>query len=456
MAFGPKFEIPVSFLSRSNEMSHRRDFLKASAIAAGTAASANMVGAFARGQDTIKVGLIGCGGRGNGAVKDILTADDKVEIVAFGDVFEEKAKDSQKKWAADKKFGARIKATPDTCFGGLNAYQKVIDATPDLVILATPPGFRPYHLEAAVKAKKNIFCEKPVAVDAAGIRKCLSLVEEVKKAGIALVAGTQRRHQKGYIETVKAIHDGAIGDVITARCSWNGQGIWFKERKEGQADAEYQLQNWYHYLWLCGDQIVEQHVHNLDVINWVMKSHPVKAVALGGRATRDAVIAAQIAKNPRFKDTPIGDPKEYGQIWDHFAVEFEYPDGQKLFSYCAHIAGCKSDVSETVYGSKGTCKVNNYAVGKKKIGEDSDVSPYVQEHIDLLRSIREGKPLNELQSVAESTFTSILGRDAAYSGKELAWDKHLAEGVTTMPANLALGMSIPVTAAPVPGKGKTA
>lgn len=436
--------------------SDRRDFLKASAVAAGTAVTTSFAAAFAKGNETIKVGLIGCGGRGNGAVKDILTADPNVEIVAFGDVFEDKAKESCQRWAKDKRFGARIKATADSCFGGLDAYQKVINSGVDLVLLATPPGFRPYHLEAAIKAKKHVFCEKPVAVDAPGVRKCLELVEEVNRQGISLVAGTQRRHQKGYIETVKAIHNGEIGDVVAARCSWNGQGIWFRERKEGQADAEYQMNNWYHFLWVCGDHIVEQHIHNLDVINWVMQSHPVKAVGMGGRATRDAVIASQLAKNPRLKGVPVGDPKEYGQIWDHFAIEYEYPNGVKMFSFCAHIAGCKSDVSETVMGSKGTCRVGSYSVGRKKLGEDSDVSPYVQEHIDLLRSIREGRPVNELKAVTESTFTAILGRDAAYSGKELLWDKHLAEGLGTMPANLALGMSIPVSPAPIPGKGKVA
>jgi predicted dehydrogenase len=438
-------------------MSSRRDFIKASAVVATTAAAANYASrAFAAGNDTIKVGLIGCGGRGNGAVKDILTADDKVEIVAFGDVFEGKAKSAQANWKRNKQFSGRVTATPDAAFGGLDAYQKVLNAGVDLVILATPPGFRPYHLEAAVKANKHIFCEKPVAVDAAGIRKCLSLVEESKKNGKALVAGTQRRHQKGYIETVGKIQAGEIGDVIAARCSWNGQGIWYRERAEGQADAEYQLNNWYHYLWLCGDHIVEQHVHNLDVINWVMNAHPVKAVAMGGRATRDALIANQLKKNPRLKGTPVGDPGEYGNIWDHFAVEYEYPNGVKLFSYCEHIAGSKSDVSETVYGSKGTCRVNAYAVGKKRIGEDNDVSAYVQEHVDMIQSIRAGKPLNELQSVTESTFTAILGRDAAYSGKELTWDGLLKGGKSTMPEGLALGMKVPVTPAPVPGQGQIA
>ncbi len=440
---------------------HRRDFLRATAAVAGTAAAtAVSPNVFAAGTDAMKVGLIGCGGRGNGAVKDILTADDRVEIVAFGDVFEDKAKKAVENWRKDKKFASRIKATPETAFGGLDAYNKVINAGVDLVILATPPGFRPFHLEAAIKAKKHVFCEKPVAVDAAGIRKCLELVEESKRAGVAVVAGTQRRHQQGYQQTVKAIHDGVVGDVVAARCAWNGQGIWFHERKEGQKDAEYQLNNWYHFLWLSGDHIVEQHVHNLDVINWIMNAHPVKAVALGGRATRDLVISEQLKNSKtasaKLKATPVGTPSEYGNIWDHYAVEFEYPNGVKLFSYCEHIAGSKSDVSETVYGSKGTCRVNSYAVGKKKVGEDTDVSAYVQEHVDLLRSIREGKPLNELQAVTESTFTAILGRDAAFSGKELTWDGLLKAGKGTMPENLALGIDIPVPPAAVPGQWKIA
>jgi predicted dehydrogenase len=425
-------------------MSNRRDFLKTSAAVAGVAAMSG-AGAYAAGNETIKVGLVGCGGRGTGAVRDILEAESKinganpkVEIVAVADVFKHKAEGAVKAFKTGKNYkpyAAQIKVTPDTTFDGLDGYQKLLNAGVDLVILATPPGFRPYHLEAAIKADKNIFCEKPVAVDATGARKVLELAAESKKKNIAIVAGTQRRHQKGYIETVKKLQDKAIGDVVSARCAWNNNGIWFNSRPEGMKDGSYQIHNWYHFLWLCGDHIVEQHIHNLDVINWIMNDHPVKAIGMGGRATR-----------------PVGDPKEVGQIWDHFAVEYEYKNGMKLFSYCRHIPG-DNDVSESVVGTKGHCKVNAYLINGEQAGDD-DLNPYVQEHIDLLNSIRAGKPLNELKTVAESTFTAILGRNAAYACKTLKWDDALAAAEDTMPKNLTLDMTIPVTPAPTPGSWK--
>lgn len=298
----------------------RRNFLKTSAVA-GVAATTSFAGAFAAGNETIKVGLIGCGGRGTGAVRNILDAEStingangKVEIVAVGDVFKERAQGAAKSFtskdpkSAFSKYSNQVKVTPETTFDGLDAYQKVLNAGVDLVILATPPGFRPYHLEAAVKANKHIFCEKPVCVDATGARKCFSLVDESKKKNIAIVAGTQRRHQKGYIETIKRIHDGALGNVISARVAWNSGGsppIWFNPRRKGETDAAYQLRNWYHFLWVCGDHIVEQHVHNLDVANWVIGDRPIRATGMGGRASRPG------GSN--------GDPNEFGQIWDHFA-----------------------------------------------------------------------------------------------------------------------------------------
>jgi predicted dehydrogenase len=453
----------------TREAADRRDFLKATAAAAGAATLAGLSpGAFAAGNETIKVGLIGCGGRGRGAVHNILDADavmsgesPKVEIVAVGDAFKEQADDAvqtfqgnsydqkAKAWVKDPKspflkYGKQIKVTPETTFAGLDAYQKVLNANIDLVILATPPGFRPIHLEAAVKSPKNIqiFCEKPVAVDAAGIRKCLSLVEESRKKNIAIVAGTQRRHQKGYIETIEKIHGGAIGEVVAARCAWNSGGprpIWFNARRAGEPDAHYQIRNWYHFLWVCGDHIVEQHVHNLDVINWVMGGHPVRATGIGGRATRPG--------------GPTGDPKEFGQIWDHFAIEYEYKNGTRMFSYCRHIAASEPDVSETVFGSKGTCRVNAYEINKEKVGNDNR-DPYVQEHIDLMQSIRAGKPLNELQQVTESTFTAILGRNAAYAERWIKWDDALAANEDTMPKNLSLDMALVVEPAPVPGAWK--
>jgi predicted dehydrogenase len=288
-----------------------------------------------------------------------------------------------------------------------------------------------------VKAGKNIFCEKPVAVDATGARRCYGLVDQAKKKNIAIVAGTQRRHQKGYLETIKKVHDGAIGDIRAARCSWNGGEPWYHKRPEGMADSTYQIVNWYHYLWLCGDHIVEQHVHNLDVINWVMGDHPVKAIGFGGRAIRHG-----------------NNPKEDGQIWDHFAVEYEYKNGVKMFSYCRHLPG-QDDVSETVFGSKGTCYTRDggYEINKETTGSD-DISAYVQEHVDLLNSIRAGAPLNELKNVTDSTFTAILGRNACYACRSFKWDDALASAEDTMPKDLALDKPLDASRAPVPGSWK--
>jgi predicted dehydrogenase len=426
----------------------RRDFLKASA-AAGVVTTTSLAGAFAAGNDTIKVGLIGAGGRGTGAVRNILEAEQvingaagKVEITAVGDVFRDRAEGAARTFKTSRSyqpFAAQVKVTPETTFHGLDAYQRVLASGVDLVILATPPGFRPLHLEAAVRAGKHVFCEKPVAVDATGIRKVYSLVPETRRRNLAIVAGTQRRHQKGYVETVKRIKDGAIGDVVSARVAWNSGGsppIWFNGRRAGEPDATYQIRNWYHFLWVCGDHIVEQHVHNLDVANWVIGGHPVRATGLGGRAGRPGGAA--------------GAAGEFGHIWDHFAVEYEYANGVRVFSYCRHIAGSESDVSETVFGSRGSSRVNAYQIGRDVVGND-DRDPYVQEHIDLLNSIRAGRPLNELEAVTDSTFTAILGRNAAYANRWLRWDDALAANEDTMPKNLTLQAALETTPAPVAG-----
>ncbi len=430
-------------------MSTRRTFLKTTA-AAGAVVATSGAGLFAAGNEIIRVGLIGCGGRGTGAVHDILSAEKKingdnpkVEITAVGDVFKSQAEAALRAFTSDNPkgryfpFRKQIKVTPETTFDGLDAYQKVLNAGVDLVILATPPGFRPLHLEAAIKAGKHIFCEKPVAVDATGARKCFELVEEAKKKNLAIVAGTQRRHQKGYIETIQKLHDGAIGEITAARCSWNGQGIWFRGRAKGMPDAYYQIHNWYHFLWLSGDHIVEQHVHNLDVINWVMNDHPVRAVGMGGRS-------------PGNESRPAGDPKEVGNIWDHFAVEYEYKNGVKLFSFCRHIPG-DNDVSETVFGAKGRCRVSSYVINGREVGNDAGLNPYVEEHVDLLNSIRAGRPLNELKAVTEATFTAILGRNASYACRTLKWDDALKANEDTMPKNLTLDMALDVAPTPIPG-----
>ena len=425
--------------------STRRHFLLSSAAAAALPALKTLAdtpksapGVHIGANDTIRVGLIGCGGRGNGAIGNCLEAGKQgVKLVAVGDVFESQAKRTAKIFGAEK-YKSQVDLG-DRVFSGLDAYKQVIDAGVDLVMLATPPGFRPLHLEAAIKADKHVFCEKPVAVDAPGIRKCMELVEEVKRRKLGLVAGTQRRHQAGYIETVKRIQGGEIGDIVSAKCAWDGDGIWFHKRNPGESDVAYQLRNWYHFLWVCGDHIVEQHVHNLDVINWVMGTHPVKAHGTGGRT-------------PGNPSRPAGDPNEVGHIWDHFAVEFEYPNGVQLSSHCCHLKGTKSDVSETVVGSKGTSRVNAYQINKKSVHGRDEVDAYVQEHIDLQASIRAGKPLNELQAVTESTMTAILGRTAAYSGKTVTWNEMMKSELATMPKNLRMDTKIEVPPVPVPGK----
>ncbi len=416
--------------------SNRRDFVKGTAAVTATAAAGQLFNAHAAGKETIKVGLIGCGGRGSQAIGDCLQADKSVVFWAAGDVFLDKAKGTVDAYKDSHKERADV---GDRVFGGLDAVDKVLASGVDLVILAAPPGFRPPHLEAAIKAGKHIFCEKPVGVDGPGIKKALGLVEEAKKQNLAIVAGTQRRHEPGYIKTMEKIHGGAIGDLVSARCSWNGSEPWFKARKPGQSDVEYQLMNWYHFVWLCGDHIVEQHVHNLDVINWAMKGHPVKAVGQGGRIGRRQ-----------------GTPATVGHIYDLFSIEYEYAGGVPVHSYCSHVPGTTQDVSETLYGTKGHSRISSYQIGKETIHKKdrTELSPYVQEHIDLIQSIKAGKPLNELQAVAESTLTAVLGRMAVYSGKVVTWEDALNSTVDTMPKDLDLKASLVVPAVAVPGKYK--
>ena len=414
----------------------RRDALKAGAAVAATVAATSLASAHANGTDKIKVGLIGCGGRGSGAIRDSLEADPATVLWAAGDVFEGKADRTIK--AVKDGMANRVDAEGRS-FSGLDAYEKVLASGVDLVILATPPGFRPYHLEAAVKAKKHVFCEKPVAVDGPGIRKCLEVAEQAKKDKLAIVCGTQRRHQVGYLKTMDLIHGGEIGKIVSTRCSWNGNEPWFNARKQGQTDAEYQLYNWYHFVWLCGDHITEQHVHNLDVINWAMKGHPLKCVGQGGRIGRRQ-----------------GKPEVVGHIYDLFSIEYEYAGGVPMHSYCSHVPGTTQDVSETVYGEKGVVKMSdgNWTLNGKKIHEyarGKGDKPYVQEHADLIKSIRDGKPAAELTACAESTLTAIMGRMAVYSGKVVTWEDALNSKVSTMPEGLTLKSELPVSPVPRPG-----
>jgi len=399
----------------------RRDFLAGSAAAAvGLGLLPN---AHAAGNDVIKVGLVGCGGRGTGAAENICEAAGttyNIKLYALADVFEDRVRNCHASLRENRFCKDKMDVADDRLFVGFDAYQKVIDCC-DLVMLATPPGFRPGHIEAVVKAGKQLFTEKPVAVDGPGIRKVLAAHEEATKKGLSVVAGTQRRHQARYIESMKRIHDGVIGDLVTARVYWNQGDIWAHKRRPGWSDMEYQIRNWYHFLWLCGDHIVEQHVHNLDVALWALQAHPIRAVGMGGR---------------QYHTEP-----ERGQSYDHFAVDFEFPHDIHILSMARQIDGCENNVSEQLVGTKGHWDSNQYRINGKRSGIERihEVNPYVQEHIDLLESIVSKKPICELKQVAESTLTAIMGRMSAYSGKAVTWEQALNSPVDTFPKHLAWG-----------------
>ncbi len=375
----------------------RRQFVKKSALASAAVTSFHVLNTNqASAAKEITVGLIGCGGRGKSAIRECLRAAEGVKITAVADLF------------ADRVAQARSiledmeSPVPDSrSFTGWDGYKKVIDTDVDYVILDTPPVFRPMMLEAAVEAGKHVFMEKPAAVDAPGIRRIIKAGEEAKAKGLSIAAGTQRRHQGDYIETIKRIQDGAIGEITCARAFWCGGPIGYRKRQPDWSDVEYQIRNWYHFLWLSGDHIVEQHVHNLDVMNWIMDAHPVKAFAIGGRAWQ-----------------------EKGNIWDHHAVDFVYENGIHMTSMCRQSPGETNRVQEEIQGTKGFSNCQNYIGGEKEWKYSGEYqNPYIQEHTDLINSIREGEPINEARNVAISTMTGIMGRMAGYSNKELTWDE---------------------------------
>ena len=418
----------------------RRTFMQTTAAA--TAAAAFPFGVRLHGSDVIRVGVIGCGGRGTGATRDCMRGSDGVEIVAMGDLMADRLAQSRatlaKAVAESPALAPKFKVTDEKCFTGFDAYQKVLDSGVDLVILATPPGFRPAHLAAAVAAGKHIFTEKPVAVDAAGIRSVLETYEAARAKNLGIVAGTQRRHQFEYLEAIKRIKDGDIGQVLSGQVFWNQGGLWSREQRPEWSDVEWQIRNWLYFTWLSGDHIVEQHVHNIDVANWVMDAHPIKATGVGGR---------------QFRTEP-----KYGHIYDHFAIDFEYPSGARVMSMCRQIEGTRGNVGEHFIGTEGTSDASTFIAAKKswkyvRPQTNRPPSPYVQEHTDLVASLRAGKPLNELKRVAESTLTAIMGREASYTGQEITWDAMLNAQQTLGPAPVAFG-ELPVPPVPMPGKTK--
>lgn len=421
----------------------RRSFVKATTLATAGLVLPKTLSAMSRGTsaEVIRVGLIGCGGRGTGAARDCLRAGgDDVVLVSMGDLFPDRLEGARanlvKLASENAQFAKQFKVTPESSFSGFDAYQKVLATDIDLVILATPPGFRPGHLAAAIAAGKHVFMEKPVAVDAAGVRSVLASAAAAKAKSLAIVAGTQRRHDPAYVEVMKRVRDGAIGDITGGQVYWNQGGLWNAARKAEWSDTEWQIRNWLYFAWLSGDHIVEQHIHNIDVANWAMGAHPLRAVGVGGRQWRT--------------------DGAYGHIFDHFAIDFEYPNGAHVMSMCRQIDGTANHVGERFSGTRGTTDGNTQIAGAQSFTwEGQRKNPYVEEHVDLIASIRAGKPLNEGQQVAESTLSAIMGREAAYTGASIVWDDLLNSAQDLTPPTTGFG-SLAVPPVPMPGTTKVA
>ena len=425
----------------------RRDFLKTSAATLAPAALAGSLSisrsAHAAGDDQLKVALIGCGGRGNGAAGNLLGSCQNVKLVATADAFQDKAEGAAKGLKA--KFGDKVDVPPERIFWDFDNYKKAIDCGVDMVILATSPGFRPIHYKAAIEAGKHVFMEKPCCVDAPGFRSLLETNKLADEKGLKVGVGLQRHHQLPYIETIKRIKDGALGDLQFLRAYWNGGGVWVRDRKPEQTEMEYQMRNWYYFVWLCGDHICEQHVHNLDVCNWIKGDHPVEANGMGGR---------QVRNGKNFHN-------DVGTIYDHHFIEYTYADGAKMFSQCRHIVNCWNNVSEAAHGAKGTSNCAGRIDGENQWQfSGGGQSPYDQEHIDLVKAIRSGETYNEGHYGATSSFTAVLGRMATYSGQVVKWDEAVEKGPCEMPETFAWDAKPPVVpdengsyehAVPMPG-----
>ncbi len=404
----------------------RRAFIKASSAIAGASvlATAPIGNVFAAGSDVIKIALIGCGGRGTGATFDAFASGQNIKLVAMADAFQDNLDTTYN--TLKEKFGEKVDVPDSRKYVGFDGYKAAIKDA-DVVILTTPPGFRPEHFEEAVKQGKHVFMEKAVAVDIPGVRRVLAAAEIAKSKKLNVVVGLQRRYQTNYREAIKRIHDGAIGDVVSGQVYWNSGGVWVRPRKPGQTEMEYQMRNWYYFNWLCGDHIVEQHVHNIDIANWVKGKYPVSIQGTGSRAQRTA--------------------KEYGEIYDNFALELTYDDGSVVYSQCRHFEGISNRVDETFQATKGRVymSASNQAIlwdaqGKEIYRHDPKGNPnaYQQEHKELFQAIANGEyKFNDAEYGAYSTLTGVIGRIACYTGKVIKWDKALESTIDLMPTNYA-------------------
>jgi len=416
----------------------RRDFLRTSAVVAGSLAAVPNV--HAGGDDVLKVGLVGCGGRGTGAAAQALAADPNVKLVAMADAFEDRLVESLSTLKSDPKIALKVDVGPEGRHVGFDACRRLIAGGVDVVLLCTPPHFRPQHLRMAVEAGKHVFAEKPVAVDAPGVRSVLESCALARSKGLSVVSGLCLRYDNSFRECVRRIHDGAVGDIVTLFANDYRGGRWAKPKQPDWSEMTYQMRNWYNFTWLSGDFNVEQHVHFLDVCAWIMKDrYPVKAVGMGGRQTLTG--------------------PEYGVIYDHFSVIYEYADGARLVSDCRQQPGCKNDLSVQALGSRGRAELSERRRGMKIRAAGGDWTfdgpqnqMYQAEHDELFAGIRAGKPLNNGEYMARSTLLAIMGRMAAYTGQEITWEMAQDSQEDLRPARYDWAASPPASSVAVPGQ----
>ena len=377
----------------------------------------------------LKLCVVGCGGRGTGAAVQALRADKDVELVAMADAFQDTLDNSLKSIKEELDGEIKVNVKQKNKFVGFDAFKKAIDIS-DVVILASPPGFRPLHFEYAINNDKHVFMEKPVAVDAFGVRRVLNSAKLATQKKLNVVVGLQRRYQKNYLALMDRVRKNDIGKIISGQVYWNSPGVWVRKRLNGQSEMEYQMRNWYYFNWLCGDHILEQHIHNIDVANWILNEYPVSANGMGGREVRKGL--------------------DHGQIFDHHYVEFNYSSGAVISSQCRHQPGTNRNVSERFQGTKGSVSfkknkiidLNGNEIYSYK--QKGDKSPYQIEHDKLFKSIRDGNVINDGEYGAKSTLTAIMGRMATYTGQEIKWNQIMESDQNLVPDNLDWSSTPPV------------
>ena len=402
----------------------RRDALWTAGAISGAVAAMPTVHGQSPSSDVIRIGLIGAGGRGTGALQQTLSVPgSNVKLTAVADAFDDRIKGALK---AVENMPEKLDCPEERQFKGLDGYKQVLDHC-DLVILATPPGFRPFHFEAAVNAGKHVFMEKPVCVDAFGAQLCLAAAKMADEKKLKVVVGLQRRYDRKYRETIQKIREGVAGDIIGGQVYWNGGGIWYRGRKPDMTEMQFQVNNWYHFNWLCGDHIVEQHVHNIDIANWVLDRLPENAYGVGGRQNRV--------------------PGQSSEIYDHHSVNFVYPGGVRIASQCRQFPGGDGRVNEEFQGTKGYVKIGEITDYKGNVlwkFEGKSDNPYQVEHDELHDAIRNDKPLNNAVYGTTSSFSAVLGRTATYTGKQTGYDDLMKTGFRTMPESLTWDTIPPV------------